>query len=419
MQRIVVTVMAAGLALAAFAARSVRAAGTYDPGASDTEIKIGNTWPYSGPASGTSPLARQMAGYFQRTNEQGGVNGRKIDFISLDDGYTPPKTLEDTRRLVEQDQVLVMFGQLGTPTNMAVRPYLNSRKVPQLFVTTGSNTLVDPKKYPWTMGFQPSYASEAIVFAKYILAERPNAKIGLLYQDDDFGSDHLDPFLATLGDKAKTMVVAKASYSVTDPTLDSQMTTLKGAGADTLYLITQGRAAPQAVTAARQRFGQDAMIFIPFVATAKSVIGPAGADNLKGVLSSDSAKDPTDPDLGRRSGREGLSRLGQEIHAGAGPGIERVEPHGLSLVRADGRGAEALRQRPDPRQRDEGGGEPQGRDHSAAAAGRDLEHQRRRLFPDAHLADEALRRHPLGAHRQADHGVKKVRPSTTPSLRSG
>src|SRR5215469_17852010 len=154
------------------------AAGTYDPGASDTEIKLGNTWAYSGPVSPTSPIARQMAGYFAMVNDQGGINGRKIKFISLDDGYVPPKTLEDTRRLVEQDQVLLMFGQLGTPTNAAAQPYLNSRKVPQLFITTGANTLINPKKYPWTMGFQASYALESIVFAKYILAERPNAKIG-------------------------------------------------------------------------------------------------------------------------------------------------------------------------------------------------------------------------------------------------
>ena len=277
------------------AAPSAKAAGNYDPGASDTEIKIGNTWPFSGPASSTSSVEREMAGYFAMINDQGGVNGRKINFIALDDGYQPPKTVEQTRRLVEQDQVLFMYGQLGTPTNVAVRPYLNNKKVPQLFVTTGSNTLVDPKKYPWTMGFQPSYASEAIVFAKYILAERPSAKIGLLYQDDDFGSDHLDPFLATLGDKAKTMVVAKASYAVTDPTVTSQILTLKSAGADTLYLIAQSRAAAQAVTAARDQGGENLLIFLPFVATSKAVIGSVGDDKVKGVLSTDSTKDPSDP----------------------------------------------------------------------------------------------------------------------------
>jgi branched-chain amino acid transport system substrate-binding protein len=286
----------AALALVALVALSpAKAAGTYDPGASDTEIKVGNTFPYSGPASGTSTIPRQMAAYFKTINDEGGVNGRKINFISLDDGYAPPKTLEQTRRLVEQDQVLLMFGALGTPTNMAVRPYLNARKVPQIFVTTGSNTLVEPKKFPWTMGFAASFHLESDVFAKYILAERPDAKIGILYQDDDFGSDNLDPFVATLGPKAASMVVSKISYQTTDPSLTSQIITLKSAGADTLFLITQGRAAPQAITAVRAQAGWDPLILIPYVATAKAVIGPAGDQALKGVISSNTFKDPTDP----------------------------------------------------------------------------------------------------------------------------
>ena len=285
----------AAFAASLLAAGIASAAGTYDSGASDTEIKIGNTWPFSGPASPTSPIERQMAGYFAMINDQGGVNGRKINFIALDDGYSPPKTVELTRRLVEQDQVLLMYGQLGTPTNMAARPYLNARKVPQLFVTTGSTSLIDPKKYPWTMGFQSSYAIESTVFAKYILAERPNAKIGILYQDDDFGSDHMDPFLAALGDKAKTMVVAKVSYTVTDPSVTSQIISLRSAGADTLYLMAQSRAAAQAISAARDQAGWNALIFLPYVASAKSVVGPVGDEKLRGVISSDSNKDPSDP----------------------------------------------------------------------------------------------------------------------------
>jgi ABC-type branched-subunit amino acid transport system substrate-binding protein len=283
------------VALSGLAADKAVAAGKYDPGASDTEIKLGTTWAFSGPVSSTSPVERQMAGYFAMINDQGGVNGRKINFIALDDGYQPPKTVEQTRRLVEQDKVLLMYGQIGTPTNVAVRPYLNSKKVPQLFVTTGSNSLIDPKKYPWTMGFQWSYAAESTVIAKYILANKPNAKIGILYQDDDFGTDHLDPFLAALGDKAKTMVVAKASYAVSDPTVTSQILSLKAAGADTLYLMAQSRAAAQAVSAARDQGGENLLIFIPYVATAKSVIGPVGDDKLKGVMSTDGTKDPTDP----------------------------------------------------------------------------------------------------------------------------
>jgi ABC-type branched-subunit amino acid transport system substrate-binding protein len=295
MKRFVIALVV--VAASSFVAGLGVAAGKYDPGASDTEIKLGTTWAFSGPVSSTSPVERQMAGYFAMINEQGGVNGRKINFIALDDGYQPPKTVEQTRRLVEQDQVLLMYGQIGTPTNVAVRPYLNSKKVPQLFVTTGSSSLIDPKKYPWTMGFQSSYAAESTVIAKYILAEKPNAKIGILYQDDDFGTDHLNPFLAALGDKADKMIVAKVSYAVTDPTVTSQILTLKAAGADTLYLMAQSRAAAQAVSAARDQGGDKLLLFLPFVATAKSVIGPVGDDKLKGLMSTVSTKDPTDPAL--------------------------------------------------------------------------------------------------------------------------
>jgi branched-chain amino acid transport system substrate-binding protein len=271
------------------------AAGKYDPGASDTAIKLGNTFPYSGPVSVTSPQVRQMAGYFNMINDQGGVNGRKIDFISLDDGYLPPKTVELSRRLVEQDQVLAMFGSEGTPTQIAVQPYLNGRKVPQLFVFTGSNSLINPGKYPYTMAGGASYGLEAIVWAKYILANRPNAKIGIFYQDDDFGSDHMTPFLATLGDKAKTMVVGKQSYAVTDPTISSQIISLKSAGADTFVLFAQSRAAAQAVSVARDQAGPDALIFVSYVSNAKSVLGAVGNDKLKGILSDDTLKDATDP----------------------------------------------------------------------------------------------------------------------------
>ncbi len=270
------------------------AKGSYDPGASDTSIRIGTTWAFSGPGSVTSPLERQMAAYFRMVNDRGGINGRKIDLIALDDGYIPAKTVEATRRLVELDQVLLMYGQLGTPTNIAVRPYLNAHHIPQLFVTTGSNSLINPEKYPWTMGFAVSYALESRVFAKYLLANHPNAKIGILYQDDDFGGDHLNPFLATLGDKAASMVVAQQSYGATDANVASQIIALHAAGADTLYLMAQSRAAVQAVAAARNQPGWNPLIFMSYVATAKSVAGTLG-DKLTGVMSVDSSKDPTDP----------------------------------------------------------------------------------------------------------------------------
>ncbi len=287
--------VAVALALLLLASGPVSAAGTYDPGASDTTIKLGNTFPYSGPVSVTSPQARQMVGYFNMINDQGGINGRKIDFVTLDDGYLPPKTVEATRRLVEEDQVLAMFGSEGTPTQVAVQPYLNEHKVPQLFVFTGSNSLINPKKYPYTVAVGSSYGFEGIVWAKYILATRPAAKIGILYQQDDFGSDHMGPFLATLGDKAQTMVVAKASYQVNDPTVTSQIISLVGAGADTFVLFAQSRSAAQAISDARDQAGPNALIFVPYVASAKSVLGAVGDEKLKGVMSTDSAKDAADP----------------------------------------------------------------------------------------------------------------------------
>src|SRR5579862_5665109 len=241
-------------------------AGKYDTGASDTTIKIGQTYPYSGPDSGASFGARAMAGYFAMLNEKGGINGRKIDLHSLDDGYSPPKTVEQTRRLVEQDGVLLIFASLGTPTGEAVRPYLNSKKVPQLFLVSGASGVVDPQRYPWTMAGIPSYAAEGRIFAKYLLVEKPDAKIAILYQDDDFGRDHLDAFLGQLGDRAAKMVVAKASYHITDPTLTSQIITVKASGADTVYLIAQGRAAPQSVSAVRA-LRWDPLILLPGVST--------------------------------------------------------------------------------------------------------------------------------------------------------
>ncbi len=247
-----------------------------------------------GPGSVTSPLERQTAAYFRMVNDQGGVDGCKIDFIAIDDGYIPAKTVEATRRLVELEQVLLMCGQLGTPTNIAVRPYLNMHHIPQLFVTTGPNSLINPEKYPWTMGFAVSYALESRVFAKYLLAKRPHAKIGVLYQDDDFSGDHINPFLATLGNKAATIVVAKQSCGATDANVASQIIALHSAGADALYLMAQGRAAVQAVAAVRNQPGWDPLIFMSYAATAKSVAATLG-DKLAGVMSVDSSKDPTDP----------------------------------------------------------------------------------------------------------------------------
>jgi branched-chain amino acid transport system substrate-binding protein len=267
-------------AMIAVAAGPAGAAGQYDTGASDSTIKIGQTYPYSGPGSGAASGARAMAGYFTMLNDHGGINGRKIDFKSLDDGYSPPKTVEQTRRLVEEDGVLLIFASLGT----------------QLFLVTGASAVIDPQRYPWTMVGLPSYAAEARIFAKYLLAEKPDAKIGILYQDDDFGRDHLDGFLAELGDRAAKMVVAKATYQITDATLTSQMITLKSSGADAVYLITQGRPAPQSVSAVRA-LDWNPLVLLPSVSTSKGIIGPAGDEALKGVVSAGYEKDPTSPAL--------------------------------------------------------------------------------------------------------------------------
>jgi branched-chain amino acid transport system substrate-binding protein len=284
------------VALAVFIAVGTRPAGAgqYDTGASDSSIKIGQTYPYSGTGSGASSGARAMTAYFTMLNEHGGINGRKIDFVSLDDGYSPPKTVEQTRRLVESDGVLLIFASLGTPTSEAAKPYLNNKKVPQLFLITGASSVVDPKRYPWTMAGIPSYAAEGRIFAKYLLAEKPDAKIAILYQDDDFGRDHLDAFLGQLGDRASKTVLAKVSYQVTDPTLTSQMITLKGSGADTIYLIAQGRAAPQSVTAIRS-LNWNPLVLLSSVSTSKGIIGSVGDEALKGVVSAGYQKDPSDP----------------------------------------------------------------------------------------------------------------------------
>jgi ABC-type branched-subunit amino acid transport system substrate-binding protein len=216
--------LACGVAVAALTLHfSAFAQKKYDPGVSDTEIKIGQTMPYSGPASSYGTIGRAEAAYFKKVNDEGGVNGRKIVFLSLDDGYSPPKTVEATRRLVEQDQVLVMFGSLGTATNTAVHAYLNGRKVPQLFISTGASKWNDPQNHPWTMGFQPNYHDEAQIYVKYILQTKPNARIGILYQNDDYGKDYLKGVKDGLGEKSAKMLVAELTYEVTDATVDSQI----------------------------------------------------------------------------------------------------------------------------------------------------------------------------------------------------
>jgi len=291
-QTIVTGLVAAGLALAGGLAL---AAGQYGPGASDTEIKIGNTDAYSGPASAYGTIGKAESAFFAAVNDQGGINGRKVNYISRDDAYSPPKTVELVRKLVEEDQVLLTFNILGTPPNTAVQAYLNDNKVPQLFVATGADKWNDPKNHPWTMGWQPSYRIEARIYGRYILKNKPDAKIAVLYQNDDFGKDYLTGLREGLGAKADAMIVATKSYETTDPTIDSQVVALQGSGADVLLTAATPKFAAQAI---RKIFdiGWRPMHFLTNVSVSVgSVMKPAGTEKGVGIISAGYLKDPTDP----------------------------------------------------------------------------------------------------------------------------
>ncbi len=263
------------------------------PGVTATELKIGNTMPYSGPVSSYSPIGKLDAAFFNMVNEQGGVAGHKIDFISLDDGYSPPKTVEDVRRLVEEDQVAFLFNTLGTPTNSAIVRYVNQKKVPHLFVATGAAKWGDYKDYPWTIGFQPDYRTEAQIYAKYILKERPDAKVAVLYQNDDFGKDYLIGLKAVFGDRY-TKMVTEATYEPTDPTIDSQITTLQGTGADVLVVAAAPKFAAQAIRKVHDLGWKPLFIMSNVSISVGSVITPAGPENAIGLISTGYLKDPTD-----------------------------------------------------------------------------------------------------------------------------
>ena len=285
-------VAALGLALALPAVAQKK----YDTGASDTEIKIGNTIPYSGPASAYGTIGKAEAAYFKMINEQGGIGGRKINYISLDDGYSPPKAVEMARRLVEQDEVLFLLGTLGTPSNTAIHKYMNSKKVPHLFLATGASKWNDPKNFPWTMGFNTNYHSEGKLYGQQILKDKPNAKIAVLYQNDDYGKDYLSGFEEGLGDKAKTMIVARATYEVTDPTIDSQIVTLKGSGADTFFNITTPKFAAQAIRKVADIGWKPVHYLNQVSASVGSVLQPAGLDKSVGLITIQYLKDPTEPE---------------------------------------------------------------------------------------------------------------------------
>jgi branched-chain amino acid transport system substrate-binding protein len=268
----------------------------YGPGASDTEIKIGQTMPYSGPASAYGAIGKAEAAYFKMLNEEkGGINGRKINFITLDDGYSPPKTVEQVRRLVEEDQVLATFQTLGTPSNTAIHKYMNAKKVPQLFVATGATKWGDPKNFPWTMGWQPNYQAEAKIYIRYIKQNIPNAKIGMLIQNDDYGKDYLVGVNDALGTKDKAMLVKVVTYEVTDPTIDSQIIDLKASGANVFINITTPKFATMAIRKAYDIDWHPAQFLNNVSTSVGSVLTPAGLEKAKGVITIQYYKDPTDP----------------------------------------------------------------------------------------------------------------------------
>jgi branched-chain amino acid transport system substrate-binding protein len=284
---------AAFLAGAALATSPATAQKKYDPGASDTEIKIGHTNPYSGPASAYGTIGKTEAAYFNKINAEGGINGRKINFISYDDSYSPPKTVEQIRKLVESDEVLLVFQSLGTPSNTAIQKYMNAKKVPQLFVATGATKWNDPKNFPWTMGWQPNYQSEARIYAQYLLKNHPNGKVGILYQNDDYGKDYVKGLKDGLG--GKVQVVAEVPYEVTDPTVDSQMVSLKASGADLFFNVTTPKFAAQAIKKAAEMEWKPIHLLNNVSASVGSVLMPAGLEISKGILTTLYFKDPTDP----------------------------------------------------------------------------------------------------------------------------
>jgi len=267
----------------------------YDPGASDTEIKIGNINPYSGPASAYGLIGKTIAAYFKKINADGGINGRKVTFISYDDAYSPPKAVEQARKLVESDEVLLIFQSLGTPSNSAIQKYMNAKKVPQLFVATGATKWGDPKNFPWTMGWQPPYQAEARIYAQYLIEKHPNAKIGILYQNDDYGKDYVKGMKDGLGAKAATMIVSEQPYETTDPTVDSQIVNLKASGADVFFNVTTPKFAAQAIKKAAEIGWKPLHLLNNVSQSVGGVLKPAGLDNSKGLLSSYYLKDATDP----------------------------------------------------------------------------------------------------------------------------
>src|SRR4051812_13418205 len=382
--------LSAGFLALALCAGVICAEKKYGPGVSDAEIRIGQTIPYSGPGSAYATIGRAEAAYFNKVNAQGGVNGRKIVLLSLDDGYSPPKTVEQVRRLVEQEQVLLIFSSVGTPTNAAVQKYLNAKKVPQLFAATGGSEFGDPAHFHWTMGWRAVYRSEARIYAKYILKTRPTARIAVLYQNDDLGKDYLKGLHEGLGDKAAQMIVGEVSYEVTDPTVDSQIATLKGSGADTLFNFSTPKAAAQAIRKVHD-IGWKPLHFVANVGSSvATVLKPAGLDKSVGLVTAAFLKDPTDQQWRNDAGyQDWMAFMKQYYPEGDISDFYNVYAYGLAqtLVHVLKQCGEDL-----SRERDAPIGQPQRPRAPHAAARCQAQYQPDRLLPHRADAAAAIRR---------------------------
>jgi branched-chain amino acid transport system substrate-binding protein len=388
----------AALALA-LAATSALAQKHYGPGVTDTEIKIGTTTPYSGPASAYSAGAISATAYFTMINEQGGVNGRKINFISLDDAYSPPKTVEQIRRLIESDEVSFLVNPVGTATNMAVLKYVNQKHVPHLFIGTGATIFNDPEHNPWTMSWTPHYASEGEIYAKYVLSTKPDARIGILSQNDDLGRDYILGFRRGLGDKAASMIVSSQTYNTSDPTVDSQVVSLKAAGADVFLIAAVPKFAAQAI---RKAYDIDwhPQEFVSSVGSSiAGAIRPAGFEAAKGIISAAYQKDPADPQWKDDPAMKAWNVWMDKYNP-------RVEERLLCAVRLQyrfrgGGAAQAVRRRPDAREYHEAGF-PSRHGIAAAAAGHSAEDQPHRSASDQADAAGSLQRRALRAVQRCD-----------------
>lgn len=351
----------------------------YDPGVNDTEIKIGQTMPYSGPVSAYGTIGKVEAAFFAKVNEEGGVNGRKIRFLSLDDGYSPPKTVEQTRRLVENEDVLLLFSSLGTAHNLAVQKYLNAKRIPQLFMASASMKWDDPQHYPWSMAITSTPRADAPLYAQYVLKNYPTAKIAVLYQNDDYGRDYVRVFKDALGPAADKLIVMQVSYEATDPTVDSQIISLHGSSADTLFAVANPKASAQTIRKVYD-VGWKPLFFIPFtVASIETVLKPAGLEKSMGLISALSLKDPTDEQWADDKDMQEYLRFMKRYYP-EGDASDTFNVAGYNYAHLFSLRTEAVRRGPYPRKRDAPGREPQGHQATDVAAWDKAQYLQHRLL---------------------------------------